>query len=402
MTTAYPQVHLLPGRDYTLRHGHPWVFSGAFRALPSEIPPGAVADVLDSSGAWLARGYLNAGNSLAFRLLTRDPDELIDRAFYARRIARAAALRRLLPGDVTAYRLVHAEGDGLPGLIVDRYDRWLVAQFHTAGVERDRQEILAALVEVMGPTGLEGIAARDEIRIREREGLPAGSASVVYGAVPEVIEIQEGPVRYLVDPLAGQKTGFFLDQREKRLRIAALSSSFGSLLNCFSYSGGFALAGLAGNRAMRTVNVDSSAAALDLARRNYALNGHDPAAHGFVDADVTRYVQREVDTGARFDIVALDPPAFAKSAAAREKALRAYDNLNALGARVVTPGGLLLTCSCSGVVNEAEFEGAVRAGLLRAGREAQIIASFGHSIDHPTLPSFPEDRYLKALLLRMV
>ena len=237
---------------------------------------------------------------------------------------------------------------------------------------------------------------------RGREGLAVGGAAVVHGAVPETIEIREGAVRYLVDPYHGQKTGFFLDQREKRARIAELSPHATSLLNCFSYSGGFGLAGLAGNPALRTVNVDSSAPALELARRNYALNGHDPAAHAFMDSDVTRYLQSATDSGETFDIVILDPPAFAKSLSAKEKALRAYERLNTLGAQVVAPGGLLLTCSCSGGVDAAEFEAAVPVALARAGRMAQIITSFGPSLDHPTLPGFVEDRYLKALLLRVL
>jgi 23S rRNA (cytosine1962-C5)-methyltransferase len=396
---AYSQLRLHPGRDYTLRHGHPWVFSGAFRSIPRDIPPGAVVDVLDAEGNWLARGYLNPANSLAFRALTRDEREEIDVAFYAQRFARAAALRSLLPGDVTAYRLVHAEADGLPGLIVDRYNRWLVAQFHTAGVERDREKIIQALAQALQP---EGILARDDVNARGREGLAVGGAAVAYSVVPETIEIREGAVRYLVDPYQGQKTGFFLDQREKRARIAELAAHATSLLNCFSYSGGFALAGLTGNPALRTVNVDSSAPALELARRNYTLNGHDPATHGFVDSDVTRYLQSAVDSGETFEIVILDPPAFAKSLSAKEKALRAYERLNTLGARAVAPGGLLLTCSCSGGVDSAEFESAVRVALARAGRMAQIITSFGPSLDHPTLPGFTEDRYLKALLLRVL
>jgi 23S rRNA (cytosine1962-C5)-methyltransferase len=396
---AYPQLRLHPGRDYTLRHGHPWVFSGAFRTLPRDIPPGAVVDVRDAEDAWLARGHLNSANSLAFRALSWDEGEEIDGSFYVRRFARAAALRALLPANVTAYRLVHAEADGLPGLIVDRYDRWLVAQFHTAGAERDRPVILEALVSAIQP---EGILARDDVAARSREGQAVGGAAVVSGAVPETIEIREGAARYLVDPSRGQKTGFFLDQREKRARIAELAPHATSLLNCFSYSGGFALAGLSSNPALRTVNVDSSAPALELARRNYALNGHDPSAHEFIDSDVTRYLQHAADISETFGIVILDPPAFAKTLGAKEKALRAYERLNTLGARAVAPGGLLLTCSCSGGVDAAEFETAARIALARAGRTAQIIASFGPSLDHPTLPGFVEDRYLKALLLRVL
>lgn len=395
---SYPRLHLRPGRDYTMLNGHPWVFSGAFRDLPTDLPAGSVADAISHEGKWIARGHLNPRNSLAFRVLTMDEHEAIDEAFYVRRFQRAAALRRLLPDDLTAYRLVHAEGDFVPGLIVDHFDRWLVAQFHTAGVERDRQQILSALETVAQP---EGILVRDDIRIREREGIPAGSAIVARGSVPDTIEITEGGVRYLVDPYRGQKTGFFLDQREKRARVGELARHAESLLNCFAYTGGFALAALAHHRTLRTVNVDASAPALELARRNYALNGHDPDAHEFHDTDVNRYLQQAQRDGTRFDVVIVDPPAFAKNLGAKERALRGYESLNSLAASATAPDGLLLTCSCSGAVAEQEFEDAVRQGFHRSRRHAQLIASFGPSVDHPTLPGFPEDRYLKALLFRL-
>jgi 23S rRNA (cytosine1962-C5)-methyltransferase len=398
MASEYPTFELNPGREYAVQHGHPWLFSGAFRRLPPAIPAGVVADIESAEGEWVARGHLNARNSLAFRVLTRESDEVIDEAFYARRIARALALRRLLPPDVTGYRLIHAEADGLPGLVVDRYDRWLVAQLSTAGVERQRAIILAALEGTLQPAG---ILVRDDIRVREREGLKVGGAVIAAGSVPERIEIREGPVRYLVDPYGGQKTGFFLDQREKRACIAALAPQATSLLNCFSYTGGFALAGLSSHATLCTINVDSSAAALDLARRNYALNGHDLDRHEFHDRDVTPYLHQVVAGGRRFDLVLLDPPAFAKSQAAKERALRGYEALNALAAQVVAPGGMLLTCSCSGAVDDAEFEGVVREALVRSGRAGQLVATFGPSLDHPTLPGFVEDRYLKALLLRL-
>ena len=398
MATGDPVLRLRSGREYSLLNGHPWVFSGAFRELPAGAPAGIIADVENSRGEWVARGYLNAANSLAFRALTLDRADEIDQAFYARRVREAAALRRLLPSNVTGYRLIHAEADFLPGLIVDRFDRWLVAQFHTAGVERHRDLILDALQEAVAP---EGILARDDIRVREREGLPVGGATLARGAVPETVEIQESAARYVVDPWRGQKTGFFLDQRDKRAVVAGLAPHVSSLLNLFAYSGGFALAALGGNPAVATTNVDSSVAALDLARRNYLLNGHDPERHGFVASDVLRYLQTIQHEGTRFDLVVVDPPAYAKNLAMKDRALRGYETLNAQAAQVVAPGGLLLTCSCSGGVTPDEFEVAVRTGLLRARRRSQLIASFGPSLDHPTLPGFPEDRYLKALLLRL-
>ena len=402
-TNDYPVLRLRPGREYAIRSGHPWLFSGAFREIPPGIEAGAVVDVLASGGEWVARGHLTPQNSLAFRVLTREREEAIDEQFYRRRFERALALRRLLPPDVTAYRLAHAEADEVPGLVVDRYDRWLVAQFSTAGVERQRATIIAALVAVLGADGVEGILTRDDLGVRTREGLALGGASVAFGTVPEAIEVREGPVYYQIDTLHGQKTGFFLDQREKRARIAALAPNAATLLNCFAYSGGFALAGLAGNPALHTVNVDSSGPALHLARRNYTLNGHDPAAeaHSFVEGDVMRYLHTAAEQGQRFDIVVVDPPAYAKSLPMKERALHGYEALNAHAAHVVVPGGLMLTCSCSGAVDYAEFETAVRLGLAREGRRAQVLEIFGPSLDHPTVPGYIEDRYLKALLLRV-
>ena len=400
--SSYPLLRLRRGRGYPLLNGHPWLFSGAFTSLPRDLAFGAVVDVATESGEWLARGHLNADNTIAFRALTFDPDEAIDEDFYVRRIEAALAVRRLLPAQTNAYRLIHAEADYLPGLIADRYDRWLVTQFHTAGVERQREAILSALERALSADGVLGILTRDDVKAREREGLLVGGAGVARGMAPDMIEIVENGLRYTIDPLGGQKTGFFLDQREKRARVRELAPEASSLLNLFAYSGGFALAGLAGNPALATVNVDSSAPALDLARRNYILNGFDPddERHEFVDSDVTRYLQRAVANGRRFDIVVVDPPAFAKSLAQKDRALRGYASLNALATQALAPNGLLLTCSCSGAVNAAEFEEAVRQGLWRAGRRhARLVASFGPSVDHPTLPGFSEDRYLKALLL---
>lgn len=397
--TKYPTLRLRPGRDYAVQAGHPWLFSGAFEQLPADLPAGSVADVVANSGEWVARGHLNAKNSLAFRVLTRDVEEAIDEDFYVRRVERAQRPRALLATDLNTYRVINAEADFLPGLIVDRFDRWLVAQFHTAGVERQRAMIIEALRRVLAP---EGILARDDVRVRQREGVPMGGGSIAWGAVPETIEINEYGVRYLVDPWGGQKTGFFLDQREKRRLIAELARNATSLLNSFSYSGGFALAALAKNPALRTVNVDTSAPALDLARRNYTLNGHDPEAHVFIEGDVSRYLPEVANTEERFDVVVVDPPAFAKNIGMKDNALRGYETLNMNAARVTGPEGLLLTCSCSGAVDAAEFEAAVRQGLLRAGRAAQLIATFGPSLDHPWLLGFPEDRYLKALLFRVL
>jgi 23S rRNA (cytosine1962-C5)-methyltransferase len=397
---SYPTVHLKPGRERPILAGHPWVFSGALQAIPDGLPPGEVVDLLTARGDFAARAYLNPRNSLAGRVLTLEVDEAIDAAFFEARIRAAAELRAPLASQRTnAYRLVHAEGDFLPGLIVDRYDRWLVVQIHTAGMERQREPVMAALRRVIEP---EGILLRNDMGVRGRERLPVGGADLAWGAVPERLTIEEAGIRFLVDPYHGQKTGFFLDQRDKRARIRELAPQARTLLNGFSYSGAFALAGLAANPGLRTVNVDASRPALELARENYALNGHDPDGHEFVADDVGAYLKARGQEGARYDIVVVDPPAYAKSLESKPRALYGYEQLNTLSARMVAPGGFLLTCSCSGPVSLPEFEGVVHAGMLQAGRRAQVVASFTVSVDHPTLPSFPEDRYLKALVLRLL
>lgn len=397
---TYPHVRLKPGRERPLLSGHPWVFSGALQAIPQDIEPGSVVDLYTAGGEFSARGYLHPRNSLAFRLLTTDPAEVIDDAFFDRRVRDALALRASLAARQTnAYRLVHAEGDLLPGLIVDRFDGWLVVQIHTAGMERQRERVLAALLRVVEPTG---ILLRNDIGARGREGLEVGKAEVAWGMVPETVPVLEGGISYLIDPFRGQKTGFFLDQRDKRARMRELAPQARTLLNLFSYSGGFALAGLAGNADLHTVNVDASRAALDLARQNYALNGHDPAAHAFIGEDAVAYLRARAEADERFDLVVVDPPAYAKTIESKPRALYGYETLNTHAARVVAPGGYLLTCSCSGAVDMAEFENVVHGGLLHARRQAQVVETFTVCLDHPTLPGFPEDRYLKAILLRLL
>jgi 23S rRNA (cytosine1962-C5)-methyltransferase len=266
-------------------------------------------------------------------------------------------------------------------------------------MERQRAAIVAALRQVVEP---QGILLRNDMRIRGREGLSIGAAEVAWGQVPDTIEVREAGVRYLVDPYHGQKTGFFLDQRDKRAQIRDLAPRAQTLLNLFSYSGGFALAGLAANPHLHTTNVDASKAALDLARCNYALNGHDADEHAFVAEDAVSYLRAQVEADARFDLVVVDPPAYAKSMESKPRALYGYETLNTLAARVVAPGGYLLTCSCSGVVDLAEFEGVIHGALLHARRQAQVIGVFTTSLDHPTVPGFAEDRYLKAVLLRLL
>jgi len=322
-------------------------------------------------------------------MLDRDPDARIDGAWWRERLRHALRRREVLAGQTTAYRLVHGEGDGCPSLIVDRYDRWLVVQLASAGVERYRDEIVAALLEL---TGADGILARNDVPLREREGLPRETA-LLHGEVPREIEVTEHGVRYLAAPWTGQKTGAFLDQRESRARVAAVAR--GRALDCFSYHGSFALH--LARRADRVTALDSSAAALARARDNAALNGF---AHvDFVEANAFDYLREREREGARFDTIVLDPPAFAKSRAALPGALRGYKEINLRGMRLLSPGGMLYTASCSFHLTKPLFLEMLQAAAADSGRRLALREMHGQPLDHPELLTVPETGYIKGALL---
>jgi 23S rRNA (cytosine1962-C5)-methyltransferase len=394
----YPTASLKPHREESLQSGHLWIFSGALQQPPHWIEPGGLVDVKSSTGKFVARGYYNPQTDIAIRILSNDIEEAIDREFLRRRMRSAIELRQIFDADRTnTYRLIHSEGDRLPGLVVDRYADILVVQIHTAGMDRLRPLLIEALMEETGATGM---LFRNEGQSRRREGLELEEPVVASGAVPDHVAVRENGVQFIVDPWHGQKTGFFLDQRDKREALRKYARNK-RVLNCFSYTGGFSVYAALSGHTTTVTSVDISASAIDAARNHFALNGLDPDAHAFLVADVFDYLEEAQQHGELFDVVVLDPPAFAKTQAARSQALKAYRRLNMLGIQVLRPGGILLTCSCSGVVGMDDLLGTLSqvAGHLR--RPVQLLESYTHGADHPINLVMPETVYLKAVYCRV-
>ncbi len=377
---------------------HPWVFSGAIERVEEDAADGDIVDVRDAGRNWLARGYFNRRSQITVRLLTWRQDERVDRAFWRRRLQQAVAARRSLADDraTTAYRLVHAESDYLPGLVVDRYGEWLVAQFLTLGVERWRDEVVGALVDLLAPRG---IYERSDADMRAKEGLERRTGLLWGEEPPEVVGVLERGHRFLVDVRRGHKTGFYLDQRENRARLPAFCAG-AEVLDGFAYTGGFGIYAAAGG-ATRVTLVDSSAPALELARRNFALNGFEGRNVEYVDGDVFSVLRGYRAQGRLFDVVLLDPPRFARSEQEVKRAARAYKDVNLLAFQLLRPGGVLFTCSCSGAVSSALFQKIVFGAAVNAGREAQIIGHLVQGADHPVALTFPEGAYLKGLICRV-
>ena len=386
----YPRIILKKGRDVALRHGHPWLFSGAIATVEGKPAPGDIVQVADVTGRPLALGFYSTGD-IAFRLLSDDPAERIDTGFWRRRIESALALRRqVVPSDTDAFRLINAEGDGMPGLICDFYGRWLVMSIGTAGMEKWQVTVTGILQEILTPVG---IYERSEGRSRQLEGLPdrIGPAA---GDVPERVEITENGLHFEVDLRTGQKTGFFLDQRLNR-EIVGVFSREAAVLNCFSYTGAFSVYAARGG-ANRVVSVEASAAANEIACKNLVRNGFSPEQHPILTANVFDYLRETEET---YDLIVLDPPAFAKSRKDVDRSARGYKEINLQAARRLREGGFLATFSCSNPIDTALFEKIVLGAVRDAGRTAQFLRLLGPGADHPVNLAHPEGRYLKGLLL---
>ena len=368
-----------------LRAGHPWIFRSDIRDEPSERA-GLLA-VEDERGRPLGTALYSPASEIRLRWLA--PDGITVGAGWWEAMVRAAAARRA-GLDATGYRVVHAEGDGLPSLIVDRFGDWAVAQILSAGLEAVRGDVLDAIRAVLAPQGL---LLRNDAPVRERERLPR-AVEPAFGAVPETIEVREGAVRYVVAPWTGQKTGAFLDQRENRLLVGSLAA--GRCLDVFAYHGGFALH-LATGGAAEVTAVESSADALAHVARAAELNG--VAIRG-VEANAFDWLRAEAEAGARYDVIVLDPPAFAKDKRTLERALAGYKELNLRAMRMLAPGGFLFTCSCSHHVHRGDFFAMLGAAAQDAGRRIQLVELRGASADHPELLTVPETGYLKGALLR--
>ena len=387
---------LKKGREKSLRRRHPWLFSGAVEKLSGKAGAGDTVDIRDASGKVLGRAAYSPKSQIRARVWTFDPSEEVDAAFFRRRIERALALREALPArrHTNALRLVHGESDGLPGLIVDRYADVLVAQFLAAGVERWRDPILDTLSEL---TAAEAIFERSDAEVRKLEALPARVGFARGNRNASRCPIVEYGLNFRVDVEQGQKTGFFLDQRENRQRVRELAAGR-EVLDGFSYTGGFSIAALAGG-ASRITAIESSAPALEVARENLAANPFDASKVQFVQGDVFAQLRTLRDRAAKFQMVVLDPPKFAPGAAQVMNAARAYKDINLLAFKLLAPGGLLATFSCSGGVSAELFQSIVAGAALDAGADAKIVERFGAAADHPVALEFPEGEYLKGLLL---
>jgi len=366
--------------------GHPWIYRSDL--LDAVEAPGVV-HVMDPRGRFIGQALASPRSEIRLRLIERS-ETPIDASWWRSRLT--AALERRDGIDANAYRVVHAEGDGLPSLVVDRFDRWIVAQLLSAGLETMRGEIVGALVELLGP---DGILLRNDARVRGQEGLPE-EISLVHGTVPTAIEVREGQVRYVADPWHGQKTGAFLDQREHRMLAATLMKPAGTALDCFAYHGSFALH--LATRAGRVAALDASREALARGTENAVLNGLTNI--DWVEGDAFDALRAWERAGRRFDLIVVDPPAFAKHRGAIGQALRGYGEVNLRAMRILAPGGVLLSASCSYHVHRPEFLKMLADAAADSGRRMTIEAVLGQPKDHPEVITIPETGYLKGAILR--
>lgn len=404
-------IRLKKGREKSLLRRHPWVFSGALERIDGHPQDGETVRLLSQQGEFLAWGAYSPHSNIRARVWSWQPDEIIDEKFLYSRLQAAIAARQVFfsTSQTNALRLVHAESDGLPGLVVDRYGDWLSVQVLSSGPERWLAQIVDALQAL---TGLRNVYERSDVDVRRLEGLPERTGVLSGAAPPERLRIHENSMEMWVDLLAGHKTGYYLDQRRNRLRIRSLAAGR-RVLDCFCYSGGFSLNALVGGAAALSL-LDASAEALELARVNLDSAekggvfpdssdsvGEIPGAVEFIQGDVFQQLRQMRDRARSFDLIILDPPKFAPTVSQVERAARGYKDINLLAFKLLAPGGLLATFSCSGGVSSDLFQKIVAGAALDAGVDAQIIERLSQDYDHPVALNFPEGEYLKGLVLRV-
>ena len=393
------EIKLKKGKEKAVNQRHPWVFSGALDKVKGKPENGEVVRVVSASDEFLAYGYYNDQSRVAVRLLEWDENVAIDFDWYDQKIKNAIAGRShlLADEDTTACRLIFSEADFLPGLIVDRYADFLSLQILSSGIEKAQKSIIEILVKHLSP---KGIFDRSDATSRTHEGITAENG-LLWGEAPaEFIAIKENGITYHINIAEGQKSGFYCDQRDNR-KILASYTKGKNVLDCFSYSGGFTLNAFA-EGANEVTSVDSSALALETLQQNMVLNQFDAAKQISIQSDVNKQLRAFTDEGKTFDVVILDPPKYAPSRSAVDRAARAYKDLNRRGLMLLESGGLLATFSCSGAVDIATFKNIIAWAALDAGKEIQIIKQFCQPEDHPIRLSFPEGEYLKGLLVRVV
>lgn len=392
----YPFLTLKPGREDPVQRRHPWIFSGAVQRVSGDPGPGETVRVLDHHGAFLAWAAYSPASQIRARIWTWSKEERVTRDLIRERLAASLRAREALERGGNSRRLVTGESDGLPGLIVDQYDRVLVVQLLSAGVEARREDFLELLDELIDP---DSIYERSDAEVRSLEGLDRKYGLVRGAPLPEELVIEEAGRRYHVDVAEGHKTGFYLDQRENRTLVQELARDK-QVLDCFCYTGGFSTAALAGGAAAVT-GVDTSAEALNRARGNLALNDLPVERADFIEGDVFQVLRTQRDQARSYDLVILDPPKFAPTSSHAQQAARGYKDINLWAFRLIKPGGLLLTFSCSGGIDQAFFQKIVADAALDAGVQGGIIRRLGQGPDHPTALNFPEGSYLKGFLIRV-
>ena len=393
------ELILKPGKERSLFRRHPWIFEGSVARLNGRARPGDTVEVIDDNGRALARAAWSPHSQIRARVWSFDTQAIIDDAFFKRRVADAVARRTAMPqlAGQDGLRLIHGESDGLPGVIADRYGDTICLQLTAAGPDKWRKAIVGALVKA---TGVARIYERSDSDVRGLEGLEPVTGWV-HGEAPDApLSIDENGVRLGVDVVGGHKTGFYLDQRDNRAWLRSVAAGK-DILNCFCYTGGFSLQALAGG-AKSVLSIDSSGPALAQARANLALNPQLPAERAeWQEADVFQALRDFRQAGRTFDLIVLDPPKFAPSAAHADRAARAYKDINILGFRLLRPGGLLMTYSCSGGIGLELFQKIVAGAAVDAGREARIVRRLSGTADHPVALNFPEGEYLKGLLVQV-
>jgi len=390
---------LKKGREKAVRRHHPWIFSGAIKTVEGDPQSGETVAVHDIGGKFLAWAAYSPNSQIRARLWSWDENQAVNQRLFRERITAAIKLRdtHVDQSKTNAYRLIHAESDLLPGLIVDRYDKSLVMQILSAGVERWRAEIVDILEDLLHP---DCIFERSDVAVRQLEGLMERTG-VLYGelsSVPQMIE--ENGHKFWVDLAEGQKTGFYLDQRDNRQFCQGIAQGK-TVLNCFAFTGGFTVYALAGG-AQSVLSIDSSEEALELAKENIALNHLQQDKCNWIVGDVFEELRLLRDQGQQFDLIILDPPKFAPTASQARKAARGYKDINLYGFKLLKPGGILMTFSCSGGIDAAFFQKIVADAALDAEVDAKILYRLGQSPDHPTHLAFPEGTYLKGLVIEVV
>jgi 23S rRNA (cytosine1962-C5)-methyltransferase len=389
-------VFLHPGREKSLLRHHPWIFASAVHRLQGKPHKGDTVEVLDARGKWLGRGAWSPDSSIRIRIWTFSETEVVDNTFFLRRLEAAITARQHFAAITNACRLVAAENDGLPGVTIDRYDNILVCQLLSAGADKQRDKIVWALQKLL--PGLP-IFERSDVAVREKEGLPLVT-QVLHGEVPDTVTISENGMQVLVDVKTGHKTGYYLDQRNNRQRIGSYAGGR-RVLNCFSYTGTMAVACLKAG-ALHVTNLDASEPALDVAARHMLMNSLDPALCENLAADVFAQLRIWRAENRQFDMVILDPPKFVENKQHLNHACRGYKDINLLALQLLSPGGILATFSCSGLMPEDLFHKVVADAALDAGRQVQFLEKLSQDSDHPVLSTYPEGWYLKGLLCRVL